>query len=146
MIAVIGALSYFLQSWSLPAVIVLIFLLNILYKNDIIDPRNKAYGLNYNNKEARPDYNRQSLKSICTPEKIEADRQQMIAILNKWKAKQVEEKPLMFFINVSGGGLRSAAFVMNSLQKLDSLTNGAVMKNIPDERGKWRNAGGYVLP
>lgn len=128
MIAVIGALSYFLQSWSLPAVIVLIFLLNILYKNDIIDPRNKAYGLNYNNKEARPDYNRQSLKSICTPEKIEADRQHMIAILNRWKAKQTEEKPLMFFINVSGGGLRSAAFVMNSLQKLDSLTNGAVMK------------------
>jgi hypothetical protein len=32
MIAVIGALTYFLQSWSLPFVIVLIFVLNILYE------------------------------------------------------------------------------------------------------------------
>ncbi len=128
MTAVIGALSYFLQSWSLPAVIGLIFLLNILYKNDIIDPRNKAYGLNYSNKDQRPEYNKHSLQSLCTAEKINADRANMITILDKWKARQDSEKPLMFFINVSGGGLRSAAFVMNALQQLDSITNGAVMK------------------
>jgi hypothetical protein len=51
----------------------------------------------------------------------------MIAILNKWKQKQKTEKPLICFINVSGGGLRSAAFVMNALQKLDSITKGNLM-------------------
>ena len=45
MTAVIGALTYFLQSWSLPFVIVLIFFIDVLYNQDIIDPRNKAYGL-----------------------------------------------------------------------------------------------------
>ncbi len=128
MIAVIGALTYFLQSWSLPAVIGLIFLLNILYKNEIIDPRNKAYGLNYTNKNEQPEYNKASLKALCTPDKIAADRANMITILNKWKARQSGKKPLLFFINVSGGGLRSAAFVMNSLQQLDSITQGDIMK------------------
>ncbi len=129
MIAVIGALTYFLQSWSLPAAIVLLLLLNILYKTEVIDPRNKAYGLNYTNKNLRPAYNKQSLQALCSEEKIAADKANMLEILNKWKANQNEEKPLMFFINVSGGGLRSATFVMNALQKLDSLSDGEIMKH-----------------
>ena len=35
----------------------------------------------------------------------------------------------MVFINVSGGGLRSATFVANTLQKLDSATNGSLMQH-----------------
>ena len=128
LIAVIGALTYFLQSWSLPAVIILLISLNFLYKKEIIDPRNKAYGLKYGDKSLRPVYNKQSLQALCTPQKINADRQNMLAILNKWKAKQQEEKPVMVFINVSGGGLRSAAFTMNVLQQADSMCNGKLMK------------------
>jgi hypothetical protein len=129
LIAVIGALTYFLQSWSLPAVIVLFFVLNILYEKEIIDPRNKAYGLNYKNKNDRPDYNKAALNALCTQEKIMADRENMIVILNNWKAKQQQEKPVMVFINVSGGGLRSAAFTMNALQQTDSICGGNLMKN-----------------
>jgi Patatin-like phospholipase len=128
LIAVIGALTYFLQSWSLLAVIIIIFVLNILYQNDIIDPRNKAYGLNYSNKTKTPNYNKQSLQQLCTTNKINADKANMIAILNNWKAKQTEQKPLMVFINVSGGGLRSAVFTMNALQQTDSICGGNLMK------------------
>jgi hypothetical protein len=127
MVALIGALTYFLQSWSLPAAIILVFVINFLYKEEIIDPRNKAYGLDYRNKELRPSYNKQSLQALCTPDKINADKASMIAVLEKWKGRQKEEKPLMIFINVSGGGLRSATFVMNTLQQLDSITNGGLM-------------------
>ncbi len=128
MIAVIGALTYFLESWSLPFVIVLIFILNILYEHDIIDPRNKAYGLNYINKEERPIYDKASLQQLCTSARIEADRNNMIGILNNWKQKQDKEKPVMIFINVSGGGLRSGTFVMNTLQQVDSITKGKLMR------------------
>ena len=128
LIAVIGALTYFLESWSLLAVIVIIIGLNILYEKEIIDPRNKAYGLKYGNKKDRPLYNHNSIRSLCTPDKINADRIKMIAVLNNWKAKQQVEKPIMVFINVSGGGLRSAAFTMNALQKTDSLCGGNLMK------------------
>ena len=128
LISLIGALAYFLQSWSLPTVILLLVALNFLYSRGIIDPRNKAYGLNYENNKERPGYNKQSLQSLCTPDKINKDRENMIAILNRWKQKQGEEKPLIIFINVSGGGLRSAAFTMNALQQVDSISHGNLMK------------------
>lgn len=128
MMAVIGALTYFLQSWSLVFAIGVVVLLNILYDSEIIDPRNKAYGLNYNNKTERPAYTKASLQQLCTPQKIAADKANMLSILEKWKQRQQSEKPLMIFINVSGGGLRSATFTMNTLQKLDSITHGKLMQ------------------
>jgi hypothetical protein len=128
MVAVIGALTYFLQSWSVLFVIALTAVLGVLYEKEIIDPRNKAYGINYNNKNERPAYNKQSLQQLCLPEKTEKDRANMIAILENWKKKQQSDKPVMLFINVSGGGLRSATFVMNMLQQIDSITQGGLMK------------------
>ncbi len=125
--AVIGALSYFLQSWSLPFFIVFILFIDVLYKNEILDTRNKAYGLNYTNKSDRPGYTRQSLQQLCLPEKIAADKANMLQVLENWKKNQAEEKPVMIFINVSGGGLRSSTFVMNTLQQLDSAVNGKLM-------------------
>jgi Patatin-like phospholipase len=127
--AVIGALTYFLQSWSLLFVLCLILFLNVLYQHDIIDPRNKAYGLNYTNKEERPQYNKATLLQLSSLQNINNDKQNMLTILNNWKAKQKEEKPKLIFINVSGGGLRSATFVMNTLQKMDSATKGELMKH-----------------
>lgn len=125
--AVIGALSYFLQSWSLPFFIVFILFIDLLFKNEILDPRNKAYGLNYINKKERPVYNKQSLQQLCLPDKIAADKANMLQVLENWKKNQQEEKPVMIFINVSGGGLRSSTFVMNTLQQLDSTLGGKLM-------------------
>lgn len=127
LVAVAGAFSYFLQSWSIPFLLLLILLLNVLYKNEVIDPTNKAYGLNYNNKEDRPAYNREALLQLCTPQKVEADKQQMIQVLEKWKQKQKTDKPVMYIITTSGGGTRSATFTLNVLQRLDSLSNGTLM-------------------
>lgn len=127
MVAVIGALTYFLQSWSMLFIIALLVLVNILYQNEIIDPRNKAYGIDYTNKSERPEYSKKGLLELCTPENVNADKANMLSILNNWKKKQQSEKPLIFFINVSGGGLRSATFTINTLQKLDSITNGRLM-------------------
>ncbi|MEO6812444.1 MAG: hypothetical protein ABI172_00835 [Ginsengibacter sp.] len=128
LIAVIGALSYFLRSWSLLFVILLYAVLNVLYKYDIIDPRNKAYGLNYSN-PVRPEYSLRSLQSLNTVAKVSYDEANMVSVLNHWKQNQNEEKPLMVLFNFSGGGVRSASFAMNVLQELDSITQGAIMNN-----------------
>ena len=130
LIGVAGAFSYFLQSWSVPYLILLVMMLNFLYKIDWIDPRNKGYGLNYQNKEERPSYTREGLMALCTPEKVEADKQNMIAILDKWKKKQDSTKPLLLVVNTSGGGHRSATFTMSVLRYLDSVTHGGIMKKI----------------
>ena len=128
MVALIGFLAYFLQNWSILFILAVIITLNILYQNDIIDPRNKAYGLNYTNRSERPYYNSQTLESLCTPSKMEADKQNMITILEAWKRRQTEAKPVMIFLNFSGGGVRSASFAMNVLQQLDSVTHGDLMR------------------
>ncbi|MEO6613042.1 MAG: hypothetical protein ABIT05_07255 [Chitinophagaceae bacterium] len=128
LIGVAGAVTYFLQSWSVPYLIGLVLLLNLFYKLDWIDPRNKAYGLNYMNKTERPFYSRDGLLKLCSKENVEADRQNMIGILDTWKKKQDREKPLLVLINTSGGGHRSATFTMSVLQQLDSLTKGEMMK------------------
>ena len=129
MIALIGALTYFMQSWSLPFIMLVFLLLDILYQQGIIDPRNKAYGLNYNKSNTRPLYSRESLDQLTNTGKIASDRANMISILENWKKKQNTPKPVMVFINISGGGLRSATFVMNMLQQLDSITKGRVMQH-----------------
>jgi hypothetical protein len=127
LIGVAGAITYFLQSWSIPYIIAVILLLNLFYKQDWIDPRNKAYGINYWNKNERPPYTKEGLMALCTPENAEADRQNMISILNEWKKKQSSDKPLLVLVNTSGGGHRSATFTFSVLQQLDSLTNGKIM-------------------
>jgi hypothetical protein len=128
LIGVSGAFTYFLQSWSIPYLIALVVILNIFYKIEWIDPRNKAYGLNYSNKNERPVYSREKLTELCSQENIDADKKNMIHILENWKKRQTEEKPLLVIINTSGGGNRSAAFTMNALQELDSVTHGELMK------------------
>ena len=128
LISLSGAFSYFLQSWSIPSLVILFLLLNLLYKYDVIDPTNKAYGLNYANREERPLYDRESLLQLCSAKNVERDRLNMLAILERWKAKQGEAKPMLFLINTSGGGNRSATFTMNIMQRLDSLSGGKLMR------------------
>jgi hypothetical protein len=128
MIGVAGAFTYFLQSWSVPFLLLLIVVLNLFYTWDWIDPRNKAFGLNYTNNKERPLYNRESLRTLASAKNVSADSLNMIRILENWKKKQNEEKPLLVLLNTSGGGHRSATFTMSILQRLDSVTKGELMK------------------
>lgn len=128
LLGVAASITYFLQSWSIPYLIVLMLVLNIFYKQDWIDPRNKAYGLNYWNKNERPAYTREGLLALATNENIESDKKNMISILDAWKKKQGVEKPLLVLMNTSGGGHRSATFTMSVLQYMDSITNGRIFK------------------
>lgn len=128
LLSVFGALAYFLQNWSLPFAIALLVLLNVLYTHQIIDPTNKAYGLSYANPHLRPLYNDSTINALCTPYHIQQDKANMIAILNAWKSKQDNTKPVLYIINVSGGGNRSAAFTMHTLQAIDSVLQGTLMQ------------------
>ena len=127
LIGVSGAFAYLLQSWSIPVLLLFLALLNVLYSVKIIDPRNKAYGLDYSHKKERPLYAAGPIQEMCSPENVEKDKQNMYAILNRWKAKQGTGKPVLVVINTSGGGSRSATFTMNVLQHMDSLLQGQLM-------------------
>lgn len=127
LIAVSGAFSYFLQNWSIVFLVVLFSCLNLLFRYNVIDPSNKAYGLNYTNTSERPAYSREKLLELSTNDKVLADKNNMIKILEKWKSKQGTDKPYLYIVNTSGGGNRSANFTMNVLQRLDSISGGEFM-------------------
>ncbi len=128
LIAGVGATTYWLGNWAFPVLLLLGIVLNFLFEKEIMDPRNKAYGINYTNRAERPVYTRDSIMELCTVEKMDADKKNMIRILERWKDRQKEEKPLLYVINVSGGGTRSATFTLNVMQHLDSITGGALLK------------------
>lgn len=127
LIAVAGAISLFLGTWSIPILLAIYLSLNWMYQVNIIDPRNKAYGLDYSDEKKYPAYHRDSIMQLVAPENIEKDKQAFLSMLENWKKKQASDKPVMFIINTSGGGTRSATFTLNVLQKLDSVTRGELM-------------------
>ncbi len=127
LIAVAGAIGLFFGTWSILLLIILYIPVNYLYQKEIIDPRNKAYGLNYLNRDDRPEYNRKNVMEMASFANMNADKNYYLKILNNWKQKQKEDKPVLLLISASGGGLRSAAFTMYVLQHLDSMFHGELM-------------------
>ncbi len=130
LIAVAGALSHFLKEWSVPFAILAILVANVFLQKNIIDPRNKAYGLNYENKLERPNYSVDQLNLLCSENNMSKDSLAYIQILNKWKLKQDSAKPILYVLCTSGGGSRSALFTMNVLSGMDSIMNGNLMKKL----------------
>lgn len=128
LVSVAGAFSYFLQSWSVPFAVVLIIVLNLLYRYGVIDPTNKAYGLNYSKEIQKAAYTSANLAALNTAERVTADSLRMVQVLENWKRRQGVEKPHLYIVNVSGGGTRSATFTMGVMQKLDSICGGQLMR------------------
>ena len=127
LISVAGAFTLFLKNWSLVALALIYLVMNGLVQNDLIDLRNKAYGIDYNS-DKRPRYNKQTIAELASQKNVDADKAEFIKVLENWKDKQGEDKPVMYFVNVSGGGNRSATFTMNVMQHLDSITNGNFLR------------------
>ena len=130
LIAAAGAFSHFFRNWSILFLIAIFVTLNLLIEYNVIDTRNKAYGLNYSEDNARPIYSKENINALASDSNALVDKEYFTTILENWKARQPTEKPVMYFVNVSGGGNRSATFTLNVLQHLDSITKGNFMKQV----------------
>ena len=128
LVAVGGAFSIVLKNWSIPVLLIAFILFNYLYEHEYFDPRNKAYGLDYQTKEDRPLYTSEAIRVLASDANKKADKQLFLQRLNNWKQHQQQKKPVLYIINVSGGGTRSATFTMNALQRIDSLMHGCLMQ------------------
>ncbi|MFY7899575.1 MAG: hypothetical protein ACOVNY_05280 [Chitinophagaceae bacterium] len=127
LIAAAGAFSLFLKSWSIPVMLAIYSVFNYLYVEEIFDPRNKVFGLNYYPKSDRPKYDFETIQALASDSNMQQDKLRFLQTLERWKEKQEEEKPVLFIINVSGGGTRSATFTMHTLQLIDSALGGTLL-------------------
>jgi hypothetical protein len=127
LVMISGALSYWSRGWSFTIIVALLLIFNYAVKFDFINSRNEAFGLNYKTEKA--DYSLQTINNLSPNHVIRNDKQEVLAILNAWKAKQKEEKPKIIFVTVSGGGQRSALWTLNTLQTLDKRLQGKLFAN-----------------
>ena len=120
------------RGWSTVVFFVFLILFNYLHKINFLSSAGKAYGLNYNTVKANYDYDNFKQNDIEF-EALNKDIDATLTILNKWKEKNTdpahpEKKPKMVFINVSGGGVRSSLWTVHTLQYIDSITKGNLLK------------------
>ncbi len=120
-----GALSYWLRSWVISAVLLLLVISNVLFTQYDLGFQYPAYGLDYAT-EPTP-YNLKQLKDLSTPLAVQNAKGYWLEMLENWRAKTDEEKPEMILIAVSGGGQRSALWTTHVLQQADSLLGGRLM-------------------
>ena len=83
-----------LESLALRAFLLILLLFELLFRFDLIDPRNKAYGLDYSHVEKRPEYSRDNILALCTPERMRADSLNMIRILERAQAFMASLPPM----------------------------------------------------
>jgi hypothetical protein len=122
-----------LRRWT-PLFFVLLFIgMNYLStQNKFFSFKNYAYGLNYTLPN-QPVYSIKEIEKHALSEGNVEDAfsyHNYIQMLDNWKAKTGEKRPKLILVNSSGGGLRSALWTFNVLQKLDQECNGELKKNI----------------
>jgi hypothetical protein len=123
-----GAFSYWLRGWSITVLLIALFLLNFLFKSDLINSSYQVSGINYNAEPA--EYSLERLNSLSTTTVSLEDIKSTTKILENWKAKfPPGHKPKMIFVCTSGGGQRAAVWTTRTLQYVDSVCSGDLMKH-----------------
>ena len=119
----------FLKGWTLSICIVIFFLFNFVSNQyGVFRFHNYAYGIDYSK---NVDYSYDNLlKNVNNENDLNFSNDQAFKMLNNWKNKNssIDEtsKPKMIFLNISGGGLRSALWSIHVLNFLDSISDNKI--------------------
>jgi len=130
LMSLFGLFLYWTGGWGTTAIIVFLIIVNHLTKYDLFGLQNRVYGLNYKTEKAK--YDLENFRDLSSDSIIGQDKKYFIQILENWKRKNTDtanpsKKPVLYFINASVGGLRSAMFVTAVLQNCDSLADGKIL-------------------
>ena len=127
---ILTVLQTWLRGWFSAVAIGLALLINYSATLDLIDVRNKAYGLNYSIERA--SYTNEVVNEYGSNIDLYVeDIAKGKEVLNNWKAKNTEadgKKPKMVIICASGGGIKSMVWTYHLLSTADELTDGAFFK------------------
>lgn len=130
LMALFGAITFWFRSWSAFVFAVILFIINLVTGYGWFNYRNPAYGLDYG-KENLSTYSYTRLEQLCHPDTLRRDKAQTLRILENWLSRNRtpdHPRPKMVFICVSGGGLRSALWVMRTLQESDRALKGKLLR------------------
>lgn len=125
-----SSLVSWLKNWTYVLLIGVLMFMNYGSRQwNMFQFENQAYGLDYAHPERAP-YSHESIQAMCNDkQQIHADSLNYIRLLNAWKKQTGEEKPVLFLVNTSGGGSRSAAWVFEVMRHCDSLSGGSFTRH-----------------
>nr|WP_317046672.1 patatin-like phospholipase family protein [Algoriphagus yeomjeoni] len=128
LVMLVGAVSFWLRRWATFAVFSFIILANYFSNFNFLNRPHEAYGLDYSVPPVT--YSLAHMDSLLSPELVKKDRENVLNILNNWKAKfPNERKPKMVMVASSGGGQRSALWTVKVLQSMYGIDEGEVLKH-----------------
>ena len=125
-----GFLSFWTRGWAATTIVILAIVLNVLTERELTlgAKESHAFGLCYTS--AKADYSLAAVRKGNSKEVYLRDMRTTLKILNNWRKKFPAEKaPKMVIVCASGGGQKSALWVLKVLQTADSMTSGKLMKH-----------------
>jgi hypothetical protein len=124
----VGAISFWLRNWATFVVFSLIILANYFSNFSILNRPHEAFGLDYSAQPAL--YTLDRLDSLTHPDTMMKDRENLIRILENWKAKFPNDSlPKLVIVSASGGGQRAALWTLRVLQEIHLITKGEITKS-----------------
>lgn len=124
----VGALTFWFRTWAAVTVLVLVLGANYFSTIPWLTKPHQAYGMNYN--PAPAPYNLARLDALVHPDTLQKDKQEVLQILDRWRAKFPEEsKPKLVLVAASGGGQRAALWTLKVLQELHTATSGELTQH-----------------
>lgn len=117
------------RGWASVIMLILLLVLNYLSRKDPFIYENQAYGLDYDT--VRVAYTQENIRQLQENNQLlYLDVENGLKLLENWKERTGEKKPAAIFLNVPGGGLRSAMWTIRSVTHADEMNNGEVWKNM----------------
>lgn len=125
LVMAVGAISFWLRNWATFVVFTFILLANYFSNFSLLNRPHEAFGLDYSVPAA--SYTLDRLDVLTHPDTTKKDKENVIRILDKWKAKFPQDSlPKLVIVSASGGGQRAALWTFRVLQEIHKATDGAV--------------------
>ena len=125
--AVTGAVTYWFHAWRTTIFLLVLLVVNVITGRDWFAYRSRAYGLDY--RGDLPAYDYAALVDMARPDAIAVDRDSMLQVLERWRARTGQARPKLVLFCVSGGGLKATYWTTHVMQELQRATDGAALRH-----------------
>ncbi|GAB4378073.1 MAG: hypothetical protein Kow0075_07540 [Salibacteraceae bacterium] len=129
LIMLASAIYSWFRGWTTLVFLALLFALNFISQKEPWFYLNQAYGLDYTGPKAVYS-NRNILRLQENSQLFYLDVQNGMRMLENWKDRTGDQKPVAVFLNVPGGGLRSAIWTFYSVSQAIKATNDKLWRNM----------------
>lgn len=128
LIMLTSAFYSWFKGWTPLALFGALLLFNFVSTTETLQYKNQAYGVRYNS--THPAYTQEAIRlHQLDDDAYKQDILDGLKYLEHWKEKQHSKKPVAVFINVPGGGLRSAMWVIHSLHQAELASRNQLWSN-----------------